>query len=253
MKRLLALFVALAVALPFCACAESVLSDGWHDASLNELFEAKEAINQQIAKMMVHQGVPADGFFIDGEGTDIIDGFTLPAGLWRRVFFVPDAASYGDKITLSKDGTNSTVTLSSAVTATPIQCKAPTDVDYMMIETNSKWAISYEPIGMDGTMDASGEGGYVGDCFVCAKPTIVSIEVKNSSNILSNFTVRLYTISDKGVLSSEWFGSEIMANELLSKGDSMSVKAIIKPEDDITAYLWCVSTDQGVTWSITAE
>lgn len=252
MKKLFVLLVAVVIVLPAIALSEGVFTDGWLDASLDDLLKAKNALNQQIAKAMFHQEAPAAGFTIEGEGTDIADGFTLSEGLWRRTFSVPNAVMYEDKITLSKGGKNETVDISDAVIVVPVQSKGQTDVDYVMVETDSSWCISYEPIGMDGTLEASGDGGFVGNCFACTVPTIVEIEAKNGHGNLTNFQVRLYSVSSRGTLSSE-YGSELMLNELIGTGESASYRAIIKPEDDIVAYLWSVETDQGVTWSISAK
>ena len=252
MKRWIASVLTACFLLPGAAMADGVLSDGWQEASLDALLDAKASMNQQITKLITRQAVSSEGFTLSGEGLSVTDGYTLPAGLWRRVIKIPNMESYRDKVTFTKGGSNDTITIKDATTATPLQSSSATEFDYAVIETDRAWSITYEPIGTDGTISVSGNGGMVSDSFACTKPTVVSIEAKSSYPYSSNFFVNLYTISKSGTLCSE-YRCELMANELVKSGDSVSVKAIIKPDDSYIAYLWVVETDDGVAWSITAK
>lgn len=252
MKRWIASVLTACFLLPGAAMAEGVLADGWQEASLDALLDAKATMNQQITKLITRQEVPSEGVTLSGEGLSVTDGYTLPAGLWRRIIKIPNMKSYEDQVTFTKGGSNDTITISDATTATPLQSSSATEVDYAVVETGGAWSITYEPIGTDGTISVSGNGGMVSDSFTCTKPTVVLIEAKSRHPSSSYFGVRLYTISKSGTLCSK-YGSELMASEGLESGDSISVKAIIKPDDSYIAYLWVVETDDGVEWSITAK
>lgn len=252
MRKTLSIIVSLMLLLPTIAFADGVLSDGWEAAPFDSLIEAKNLVSRQITQLLVHQEVPAEGFSLSGEGLSITDGYTLPAGIWRRSIVIPNAKSFEDKVTLTKGGKNDTISITDATMVTPIQVSGGIDVDYAVIETAGSWSITYTPIAAEGTIDAEGDGGFVGDFFVCSKPTIVTISAKSGYSSLTNFQVYLYTLNTSGRLSSE-YGAELMVNELMSSGDAETFQAIIKPEDNVAAYLWVVSTDDGVVWSITAK
>lgn len=252
MKRWIASVLTACFLLSGAAMADGVLSDGWQDASLDALLDAKASMNQQITKLITRQAVPSEGFTLSGEGLSVTDGYTLPAGLWRRVIKIPNMKSYRDKVTFTKGGSNDTITISDETTATPLQSSGATEVDYAVIETDGAWSITYEPIGNDGTISVSGNGGMVSDSFACTKPTVVSIEVKNNRSFSSYLSIRMYTISQSGTLCNE-YRSEQMVSQSIDSGSSISVKAIIKPDDSYIAYLWVVEVDDGVEWSITAQ
>lgn len=248
MKKFLSIALMLCLLLPCCASAEGMLADGWEDTSLDALLDVKQAVSTRITQLIVHQDVPAEGITLSGEGMDITDGYTIPAGLWRRTITAKQA-KYEDKVTLSINGKNTTIDIDDGIVSEPISLSAPRSVDYAVVETDSAWSINYTPIMSDGSISVSGDGGFVSDFFTCTKPTMVNIDVKNGSDSLTYLNVCLYTISNSGYFSR----SETIVSELVSSGDSATYKAIVKPEDKIAAYLWVIECDAGVEWSITAK
>ncbi len=247
MKKLLSLALALCLLLPCVASAEDALEN----ASLDELLAAKQLISNRITQLIVRQEGTAEGFTLSGEGMDITDGYTIPAGLWRRTITARQA-EFEDKVTLSIGGKNTTIKIDDGIVSLPITLSSPRSVDYAVVETDSAWSISYTPISGDGSIDVSGDGGFVSDCFPCTKPTMVNIGIKNDTDTSTYLSVRLYTISASGYLSSE-YDSELMVSDVVDSGASTTYKAIIKPEDRIAAYLWVIVCDAGVEWSIKAK
>lgn len=252
MKKLISLAAAALLAFPCAAFADGVLVDDWSSASVDELVKAKSKISAQVAQLLVHQEVPAEGFTLSGEGMDITDAYTLPNGYWRRLIKIPNAKVYGDQVTISIAGKNNVIKISDAVTAEPLRANGALNIDYAVVETDGSWEIEYTPITADGTLEASGDGGFVSNFFTCTKPTKVTFSVNNGYSYLTSFKVNLYYMSNSGYLCSE-FESEKVLNELVDSGAQKTFTAIIKPEDKKAAYLWVIACDTGVEWSITAK
>ena len=248
MKRWIASVLTACFLLPGAAMAEGVLSDGWQEASTDALADAKTAISRQIAANLASAACGEEGMTLSGSGLDITDTYTLPAGLWRRVITAP-TAKYDDIVTFTVNGKNEKADIGRKIVAEPVALSASTIVDYACVETDSDWSISYTPITMDGTIECSGNGGYVSDFFVCTKPQKVTLSFQVVDASSSYIGVKLYGISNSGYFSR----IETVVNDVVFNNDPNTYTAIIKPEDKYAAYLWAIECDKGVAWSITAK
>jgi hypothetical protein len=251
MKRWIASVLTACFLLPGAAMAEGVLADGWQEASTDALVDAKTAISRQIATNLANAACDAEGMTISGSGLDITDTYTLPQGIWRRVITAP-TADYDDIVTFTVNSENEKVKIDDRIVAMPVRADSPDGliVDYACIETDSDWTISYTPITMDGTIEASGNGGYVSNFFTCTKPTKVTFNCKLREGYSTLFDVKLYPITNSGFFSI--YSSEKLVHEWVESTGS-EFTGIIKPEDKYAAYLLVISCDQNVEWSITAK
>ncbi len=92
MRKILALLVALVLVMPGMAMADGVLADGWQDADLSALLDARAALDHQIMQLQT-QTATADAMIFTGNGKAVVEGFTLPVGAWAFLVQLPVAAT----------------------------------------------------------------------------------------------------------------------------------------------------------------
>ncbi len=247
MKKLLAIALMLCLFLPCCASAEGVLVDGWENASLDELMDARDALAKAIAQKRVQPAQETPVTF-SGSGVTITDGFTLAAGVWCRWINYSDLSySLSPKVTESVNGKNDLIYLPRPEVEV-FQLSSNTTYDYLAVEIDCDWSIEYIPLDYHGTLDLSGSTSAV-SCFTCTRPTLVTVTASRHGMDRGYYGLHLLAISKDGRLrevDSTAFGN-------LEEGESVSVDAIINPSTDIEFFLWQMVCDAGVEWSITAK
>lgn len=246
MKKLIALAAAAMLAMPGAAFAD-VLADGWQNATLDELKAARAALDQQIQDMALQEAAQGTVTF-EGEGVTILDGFTLPAGVWyRKVNYSDRDYMTSEKMTESINGTAKTIYFNRPEVAVFL-LTGETTFDYLSVEIGCDWTIEYIPIADLGGMAADGSSCLVSS-FTCTKPTKVTATASRSGMDRGYYGISLYALTNRNKLEHVAY----IASGNLEEGQTAVTDAIVSPSNDYQFFIWQVVCDEGVQWSITMQ
>lgn len=244
MKKMLSILVAL-VMMPCAALSDGVLMDGWQQADMDELIAARAELDRQIAQMSVVD--TADGMLsFSGTGVTILDGFTLPAGIWyRKVTYSDRSYWHSPKLTESVNNKTDLIYFHRPEVKV-FQCTEETAFDYLSVEIDCDWTIDYIPLDAPSSIECSGEACMVRS-FVCNRPTKITLTASRHNMDHGYYGLNLLAVDKWGRLKHIAY----TGSGNLEEGETAVVDAIVSPSDDIDFFIWQMVCDEGVSWSIT--
>lgn len=218
----------------------AVLSDGWQDASLDDLLAAQQELAAQVSALRAAQVQSVDKISLSGSGTSILTDVTIP--------FSPARVTFTGKGTASLDDGGSYAALSMKADTYEVEAFSKEGTYTLMVEASGDWSFVVEPIVPGASLPMSGEGPFVSDFFDLSAPAIVTLSADSAgmSGRLSNFIVKF---SHPYSNISGWT-YDILSNELLHVWDKFSADVIIKPTKGKTEYFFIIACEPGVKWEI---
>ena len=240
MNKILAILMVLLICLPSAALAD-VLADGWQDASMDELLDAQQDINNRISELRAAEAANVDAVKLSGSGTDIVSEVVIP--------FAPARITITGSGTFKLSGGTDTT-----FTAKGYQQDSLTKSGtyQLLVEAEGDWTFTAEPIAAGGTLPLSGSGPFVSDFIELPQAMIVTLtgEPGTMESLVSNFIVHL----NHEYENLDLWGYDALSNELFTKStESFTADVILQPVDGRTEYFISITCDPGVEWSITPK
>lgn len=248
MKKLLLLMLALMLALPSAALADGVLADGWQDATLEELEEARAALDQQIAHLQAHEAAePETTMTFTGRGLDVIYNITLPAGAWAYLVTLPEAAT--GNTTICEDGENFYDRHFTAYThyVHAAYYRKETNIKFITMDYPAEWKLTIIKLPEVSSAAHTATGSGVSGFFLPASAQIINISTTASCD--GYFSLE--------VLEANVWGTNpdghVAAHGTLKKGATQEDTYMLTPDEEVYGYVWMMNCPDDYQWSITVK
>ncbi len=247
MKKLLLLTLAMILVLPSAALADGVLADGWQNASLEELENARAALDQQIISLQTPITEDAETMTFTGTGLDVIYNITLPAGAWAYLVTLPEAAS--GTTTICEDGENFKDWHTTAYNhyAHAAYYRQDTTINFITMDYPAAWELTITKLPEVSSAAYTATGSGVSGFFLPASAQIVNISTTASCD--GYFTLDVLEANVWGT-NPDGHGA---AHGTLKKGATQEDTYLFTPDDEIYGYVWMMNCPDGYQWSITVK
>lgn len=240
MKKMISIILLACMLLPVCAFAD-VLSDGWKDATDDELEAAISTISEELSARRNAALSENDVVTLSGSGT-AIENISIPFSPSRVTLACSESAT--GKIT----GGSRDLDINAYRTGYDQEVYDEIGAFSFLIETEGDWTLTAEPLpSMAGLTEISGNDSMISDYFVLKEPIIAHITTGTASD-LNSFMVQLVYCNSDG----QW-NTRSLGVPFISKGESLDYDFIIQPLKGIELYAIRVYSNLILDWTITAK
>lgn len=246
MTKILALIAAFIVIMPGMALADGVLADGWKDADLGALLDARAELDCRIVQLQ-SQTTAAGAMTFTGNGKAVIKGFSLPAGAWAFLVQLPEAAtgtttiSEGGKIFTDRHFT------SYASYAHAAHYPKGMAIDYITMDYPDAWQLTVVQIMEVSSADFSAVGSGVSGFFLPASAQLVT--ATTTAGCDGYFS--LHVLEANKYRTSP--GGHLVSHSTMTAGAVQSDSYLLTPNKDVHGYVWVMNSPDSFIWSIKVE
>ena len=222
-----------------------VLDPNWKEASLDELLSAQSEIGDQISLLRAAEYEALDSIRFSGCGTDILSNVDIPFSP-SRVKVVSGNKDSKVNVKFTGGDRNDYVEVRDGYMEKFFSGSGTYTV---LVEADTDWGITIEPVTEGGFMGITGSGPYVSDFFDLQTPTIVTISYDPSEMETSSANVIIELASQFKNLDS-WMEHAHTNAIVSSNSEAKTTEVIIEPTEGRHQYCWAVYTQPGVKWTI---
>ena len=242
MRRILS--IVLFLTLLWSVAIADVLTIDLETATIEELKEAKQAIDHRISELSQPAANQDNSYTVEGKGTDIRPVNISLVPLSRFLFTCSDGeASY--TVTVNGEEKKWIGPVSYFETAT--------DISNIMVQSKSPWHFDFSPIGYVDSPFIAGNGNYVSDRFMISSPSIISVTFDYSAGggnyWNENCSLVIYEVDDTGSVTPHY----LISAEQVYEGKSITLEAIVNLDNQSSYAFWGVQCNSKIKWSITAK
>lgn len=246
MTKILALIAALIMIMPGMTLADGVLTDGWKDADLGTLLDARTELDRRIMQLQT-QTTTSGTMTFTGNGKAVIDGFTLSAGAWAFLVQQPEAAT--GTTTISEGGKIFTDRHFTPYASYAHAAHYPKGmaIDYITMDYPDTWQLTVVPIMEVASADFSAVGSGVSGFFL---PTSAQLVTATTAAGCDGY-FSLYVLEANKYRTSP--GGRLVSHGTMTAGAVQTDSYLLTPDKDVHGYVWVMNSPDSFAWSIKVE